>query len=81
MKKYVAGIGLLLAALILFGCKNPPVQTLGNISAHETVTVTKDEFDGASYKFNGQPLPPPLPTSRTYRFMRCVQILSKNQKR
>lgn len=51
MKKYVAGIGLLLAALILFGCKNPPVQTLGNISAHETVTVTKDEFDGASYKF------------------------------
>ena len=39
MKKYVAGIGLLCAALMFFSCKQPAAPKLDKISAHETIEI------------------------------------------
>ena len=59
MKKYFAGIGLLLAALMFFGCKQPAEQKLTKLPDEQVVTVAKgvlDEMTGTplagSYKFD-----------------------------
>lgn len=45
MKKYVAGMGLLLAALMFFGCKQPTEPKLNKLSEHETIKVSKVWLD------------------------------------
>lgn len=53
MKKYVAGMGLLLAALMFFGCKQPTEPKLNKLSEHETLKVSKTELDGAYHFKSG----------------------------